>query len=221
MPRFQGGDRYQLGVSYRSLTPEISAREGYPVDEGALVLEVVSGSPAEDAGLLSNDIIIAVDGDPIDIERTLSDRLYAYEAQDRVMLTVMRGEEELEIGVVLADEHPARRQGEWFMPGFQGDRGPQIFRFEPDEDRFRGEVDPEMMPFGPGRQGRFGEREGRMMPFAGEDGQMVVCTGEGGFEFVVMLPGNAAELVESLPGMLSERGITCEVVGPMMDHDNE
>lgn len=102
-------DRYQLGVAYRSLTPAIAENEGLPTGEGALITNVIEDSPASDGGLQENDIIIAVDGDAVDIEHTLSDRLYAYEAEDQVNLTVLRDGETLEIGVVLATDHPNKR----------------------------------------------------------------------------------------------------------------
>lgn len=104
-----GMDRYQLGVSYQSLTPAIAQNEELAVEEGALVTSVVEESPAADAGLQEGDIIVAVDGDAVDIEHTLSDRLYAYEAEDHVTLTVLREGETLEIGVVLAADHPDKR----------------------------------------------------------------------------------------------------------------
>ena len=112
----------QLGVNFTSLTPEIAASEELTVEEGALITEVVADTPAEDAGLAVGDVITAVDDDAVDIEHTLSDRLYAYEAEDRVILTVQRGDETLEIGVVLASDHPAKRSGFMDMwPGMMGD----------------------------------------------------------------------------------------------------
>lgn len=110
-PIFWGGYEapLQLGVSYTSLTPEIAATEEVSVDEGALITEVLEDTPAADAGLEVGDVITAVDGDAVDIEHTLSDRLFAYEAEDQVMLTVQRDGETLEIGVVLASEHPAKQ----------------------------------------------------------------------------------------------------------------
>lgn len=126
------GGRLQLGVQYRSLTPEIAEAEGLSVNEGALVERVFPGTPAEDAGLQVGDIITAVDDDVVDIERTLSDRLFAYEAQDRVILTVVRDGEALEIGAVLAADHPAKRFRWW--EGLPPIQPPRIDIERPDID---------------------------------------------------------------------------------------
>ena len=128
---FENMQPYQLGVSFRTLTPEIASEEGIDAAEGALVMEVVEGSPADDAGIQVGDVIVSVDGDVVDVERTLSDRLFAYEAEDQVTLEVLRDGETLEIGVVLAAEHPARR-GLFGLRDFNF-RGPRI-DFMPDFD---------------------------------------------------------------------------------------
>ncbi len=47
-----------LGVSGLTLTPEVASYYNMPVDRGALVTEVWSDSPAEEAGLEKGDIII-------------------------------------------------------------------------------------------------------------------------------------------------------------------
>jgi S1-C subfamily serine protease len=71
------------------------------VDGGAQITEVVPGSPADEAGLQVDDIVLAVDGDDVDAERTLSDRLFAYEIGDTVTLDVARGDEIIQIEVTL------------------------------------------------------------------------------------------------------------------------
>lgn len=54
--------RGQIGVSIRDLGADLAARESY---QGALIAEIASGSPADQAGLQKGDIVKAVDGTPI------------------------------------------------------------------------------------------------------------------------------------------------------------
>jgi serine protease Do len=77
---------------------------------GAVVSEVLQGSPAEKAGLKSRDIILALDGRPLPllkpdrvvvsyIEREIERRLPG----DTLALTVLRGADRLELKAVLGD----------------------------------------------------------------------------------------------------------------------
>ncbi|HLU08251.1 MAG TPA: PDZ domain-containing protein, partial [Oceanobacillus sp.] len=63
--------------------------------------EVLPNSPAENAGLQEHDIITAVNGDVVDAERTLRDRLFAYEPDDTITLDVLRDGETIQIEVTL------------------------------------------------------------------------------------------------------------------------
>jgi S1-C subfamily serine protease len=108
---FAMGRPTQLGVSFQTLNAEIAAEEGLPVEQGARIEEVFEDTPAAEAGLQIDDIITAVAGEPVDEERTLLDRLYAYEEGDTVTLTVLRGGEELQIDVTLG---PKAMMGPFF-----------------------------------------------------------------------------------------------------------
>jgi len=105
----------QLGVQFTTLTADIAAEKGLSVTEGALIEEVVDDTPAAEAGLQVGDVITAVDGDQVDEEHTLPDRLAAYEEDDVVMLSVLRGEETLDIEVTLGPN--VRGHFQFFMPG--------------------------------------------------------------------------------------------------------
>lgn len=138
----------QLGVRFQVITPELVEEKDLTVSEGALVEEVYDDTPAAEAGLLAGDVITAVNSEPVDQERTLADRLAAYEEGDVVTLAVLRGDETLELEVTLA-------AGREMMDGFQMD---------PEHGRFFGQMMPnffDIHPFMDGSQGGFHFRFGQ------------------------------------------------------------
>lgn len=75
---------------------------------GAVITEVVPDSPAERAGLQSGDVIQAVDGQQVGLEKDLAALIAEYEPGDRLTLEVQRpGEEAREVRVKLG-EHPEK-----------------------------------------------------------------------------------------------------------------
>lgn len=58
---------------------------------GALIQEVVDGSPAADADLRRNDVITQVEDTPIDADHRLADVVSQYKPGDTVSFTVWRG----------------------------------------------------------------------------------------------------------------------------------
>lgn len=120
------GDRARLGVTFVTLDETTAAQYGVDATEGALVTEVAENSAAAQAGLQVEDIITAVDGDVVDTERTLADRILAYEPGDVITLSVTRAGESLDIEVTLG-----RFEQSTDLPGFGmnfGRGGPFTFR---------------------------------------------------------------------------------------------
>ena len=106
-----------LGVSFVTLDEDVAAERNASLTDGALIVEVEADSPAALAGVQADDVVTAVNGEPVDAERTLRDRLVAYEAGDTITLTVNRGGEVQEIQVTLG-EPVALQMGQMFgMPG--------------------------------------------------------------------------------------------------------
>lgn len=93
----RGINRPLLGVTFETL----EVGNEFEVDNGALIVTVQFDSAADEAGLQVGDIILSVDGDVVDAERTLSDRLYAYEVGDTLTLEVLRDGETLSLDVTL------------------------------------------------------------------------------------------------------------------------
>jgi S1-C subfamily serine protease len=115
MPFHMFGGSGWLGIAYVNLDEQTAEEQGVDVTEGALVTEVVADSPAEAGGLLVDDVITAVNGEAVDEEHTLRDRLIAYEPDDIVTLDILRGGETQQIEVTLGE--PSGVAG--MMPFFQ------------------------------------------------------------------------------------------------------
>ena len=96
-----GNNRILLGVQFVTLDEQTALQYDSELTEGAYLTNILPNSPAEFAGLQVGDVVIAVDDDVVDFERTLSDRIFAYESGDMITLTVQRGDETIEIEVSL------------------------------------------------------------------------------------------------------------------------
>ena len=77
-----------LGVELQDLTPEIARSLGLPSGGGALVIDVVSGAPADSAGIQQGDVILSVDGAALSGYRDLLRRIAAAGPGKRVSLAI-------------------------------------------------------------------------------------------------------------------------------------
>ena len=81
--------RGYLGVAVTPVTPEAVQSLKLPVRRGALVTEVVSRSPAAQAGLEAGDVIVAFEGQPIQDPHDLTRRVAGTPPAKRVTLEVV------------------------------------------------------------------------------------------------------------------------------------
>ncbi len=101
-------NRAYLGVQFEIVDEDVAAENNLNVTEGALIVEVAADSPAAEADLLPGDVIVSVDGEAIDADNTLADRIAAYEPGDTVTLLVIRDGSGTEVEITLAERQPLR-----------------------------------------------------------------------------------------------------------------
>ncbi len=113
-----------LGISGLTLTPEVAEAMALDTDQtGALVGEVVTGSPADKAGLqggrrpfdlngeqivIGGDVITAVDGKAVETMQGLSAAIRAQQPGAKVELTVLRDGKEIVVAVTLGERTSAQ-----------------------------------------------------------------------------------------------------------------
>lgn len=92
-----------LGVEYQELNPQLAVEQNLTINQGALLQQIIGGSPAEQAGLRTGDIIIAVNGRPIDDRHPLVSLLIEHVAGETVTLDIMRNGETFQTELTLGE----------------------------------------------------------------------------------------------------------------------
>lgn len=92
-----------LGVGYENLTPRDAALAGLTTADGVLVLEVIKGSAAEEAGIKEFDVIRNVAGKQIKNTRDLQDVMETLRPDEEVSIIIVRKGEELTLQAILGE----------------------------------------------------------------------------------------------------------------------
>jgi serine protease Do len=87
-------DRPFLGVQIQDISGQLAEEIGIPF--GVYITEVFPGSGADEAGLLSGDVIIAIDDERILNTAELTSIILSHEVDDSIDITAIRGEKVME-----------------------------------------------------------------------------------------------------------------------------
>jgi len=111
LPKLSAGEtikRAYLGVRMGDVTPELAKQLNLPVDSGALVAQVTSGSPAAKAGMKAGDstghgadVIVAVDGKTVNSADDVVNAVAGKQPGDTVELQYYRGQDKHTVQVTL------------------------------------------------------------------------------------------------------------------------
>jgi 2-alkenal reductase len=94
-----------LGIRWQWITPNIAYRYGLPVESGAYISNIDSGSPAALAGLQAGDIITRIGDQPLDDDHPFINVLYNFSTGETTTLELIRGQETLNFQITFG-EHP-------------------------------------------------------------------------------------------------------------------
>jgi len=90
-----------LGLTGLNITRDVAGYYELPVDRGVLVVDLVSGSPADKGGVRKGDIILEFDDVEVARVEDLQSILEKRRSGDRARLTIMRGSRRGQLQVVL------------------------------------------------------------------------------------------------------------------------
>lgn len=123
--------RGYLGVSMQEIDADLAKHFDMPTRSGALVAEVVSGSPADKAGLQAGDVITKLDGVDVKDARHLKLTVANFRPDQKVSAEVLRDGKKVDVEINVAtrpsEQSLARRGG--------GSRG---FEDDPDSGTLNG-----------------------------------------------------------------------------------
>ena len=92
-----------LGVTLATVTPSLVRRFGLGVDEGVLIVDVLHGTPADEAGLRSLDVVTIFDGTPVITHNEFIQLIRNRTIDQELNMTYVREGQEYTISVVLIE----------------------------------------------------------------------------------------------------------------------
>jgi len=101
-----------IGVEPRDLSAELAASLQLPVTSGVLITGVQQNGPAARGGVRPGDVVVRVGDTPVNNTAELLAAVAALAPQSRSTLALQRGEERLEVPVVVAERPRVQRPDE-------------------------------------------------------------------------------------------------------------
>jgi serine protease Do len=91
--------RGEIGVRAQTITPDLASGLGLPQTWGVVITDVLPGGPAAEAGLEIGDVVLSIDGKPMENARQFDVNLYRRPVGATVPLEVQRGQARVSAGV--------------------------------------------------------------------------------------------------------------------------
>jgi Do/DeqQ family serine protease len=129
--RFGEVRRGRVGVSTEDLTPELAAKAGVKVTEGAVIVQIERGSEAERAGLRPRDIVLAVNGHQVRSSSELRNRVGLVPIGEEIELDLLRAGRTMKVRARVGELYKATKVPGEAVPQLAGARVANIERGTP------------------------------------------------------------------------------------------
>ena len=105
-----------LGILIQNLSPELAASFGLESADGVLIADVNDGSPADSAGLKSGDIVVRMEGQPVEEVGTFRNKVAQFTPGSKSRLVVLRDGEKKELTIEIG-KRPQNERTTVVTPG--------------------------------------------------------------------------------------------------------
>lgn len=103
--------RGQLGISIQDLSPKLAEAFGLERQSGVVITQVLSGSPAERAGLTSGDVVVGLNGQPVRSAMELRNAIGLLRVGETVELEIIRDGRRQTVEATIDAVEPATLSG--------------------------------------------------------------------------------------------------------------
>lgn len=94
-----------LGIRYKEIDDQFAKDNDLPSVRGVYVQEVVEGGAAEKAGMRKGDVILQMQGMPVDSKSELQEIISQHNPGDKLSLTVYRDGKQMDLSLTLLNEN--------------------------------------------------------------------------------------------------------------------
>ena len=104
MMKFGKIKRAYLGVYYREIDDQFAKDNGLSDIRGVYVSDVVKGGAADKAGLKKGDVVVNIQGAPVNSKSEMSEVIGQHSPGDKITVSVLRDGKQMEVPVTLLNE---------------------------------------------------------------------------------------------------------------------
>ncbi len=109
--------RSTVGIGLQAITPTLARALKLPRDSGVMISDVTPGGPAETAGLKLNDVIVALDGRPVDAVPAMLGLFFQHGGGDHIRFDLLRADQKIVVDLVAVEQpHESDRIGDFVDP---------------------------------------------------------------------------------------------------------